>query len=122
MSDRFPDIEIYVKRPAMEALLAWLDRRLGVVETRKRGETFLVTLGEPPIECAIVENAVKGGFASVWFKSPDTPWSSDHECAVEAFRELGLEVRCSTGSWQEEDESARWFRITENGESMVNWL
>lgn len=122
MSDRFPDIEIYIKRPALADLLAWLQRRFGAVEILRHGDSLTCMLGEEPVECVIVENAVKGGFTSLWFKSQSTPWTTDRDCAVEALAEFGLEIRCSTGSWQEEADSEGWLRITGDGESNVNWL
>ena len=123
MSDRFPDIEIYIKRPALADIVGWLDRRFGVRDTRRQGETLICSLGDAGAECFIVENAVKGGFTSVWFRSGDTPWPSDRDCALEASAAFGLEVRCSTGTWQEEDDdSTGWIRITPAGESNINWL
>jgi len=32
-----------------------------------------------------------------------------------------LETRCSTGSWDGNDEQG-WLRLTPDGESIVNWL
>lgn len=121
MRDRFPDIEIYIKRPAIADITAWLERRFGTIRTGRQGDTLLYRLGESGIECAIVENAVKGGFTSVWFKSPKTPWPTDRDCGLEALAELGLEVRCSTGSWDEGDDSTGWLRITDAGESRILW-
>lgn len=119
MTDRFPDIEIYIKRPALDDVIAWLDRRFSVKGTAQQGDTVMCML--EGFQCAIVEDAVKGGFTSVWFKSADTPWATDRDCALEAAREFGLEVRCSTGSWQEDDEGPEWLRITPEGESVVDW-
>lgn len=122
MSDAFPDIEIYIKRPELQDVIAWLERRFGSVRQETRGEALVCQLGSDSIECVIVTNAVKGGYMSIWFKSPDTPWSSDRDCALEALSEFGLEVRCSSGSWDEGDDNGGWLRITPNGETNVNWL
>lgn len=121
MSDRFPDIEIYIKRAPLADIVAWLTRRFTVTETRRRGDTIICELGHGAGECAIVENAVKGGFTSVWFKSPDTHWATDRDCALEAVEVLGVEVRCSTGSWQEQGDAPGWLRITPEGESPIHW-
>ncbi|HKI74830.1 MAG TPA: hypothetical protein VJ998_09310, partial [Pseudomonadales bacterium] len=69
MREPFPDIEIYLKRPAVDDVVAWLDRRLGVKARDRRGDSLRLSLGDEPIQCTLVENAVKGGYMSVWFKS-----------------------------------------------------
>lgn len=127
MSDRFPDIEIYIKRPELSDVIAWLERRFGsanLASLKKEtdDEALVCRLGAEDIECVIVPNAVKGGYMSVWFKSTDTPWPSDRDCALEALSEFGLEVRCSAGSWEEGSDNGGWLRITPNGETKVNWL
>ena len=122
MPDAFPDIEIYIKRPNLADIVAWLERRFGVVFREQRGDSLICHLGHDRVTCAIVENAVKGGFTSVWFKSSQTPWATDRDCALEAAAEFNLEVRCSAGSWQEDEEGPGWLRITADGESTINWL
>ena len=122
MTDTYPDIEIYIKRPAVEDIIAWLEERFHVIERKTRGASIILTLGTGSLEVVIVENAVKGGYASVWFKRGDMPWSSDAECTREAFTRFGLEVRCSSGPWQEGQDEGGWLRITGQGESIVNWL
>lgn len=121
MSDRFPDIEIYLNRPVLADVIGWLDRRFGLLETRTRANTITCRLKQHDIQCAIVENAAEGRFTSVWFKSPDTPWESDRDCALEAFDELGVEVRCSSGSWQDDNDEPGWLEITRHGESTIDW-
>lgn len=129
MSESFPDIEIYLKRPALEDIEAWLDDRFGITGSGNRGDGQVFWLGaDPEIECVVIENVVKGGYTSVWFRSDATPWATDRDCALEAFARLGVEVRASAGAWEEENEDADgadrggWYRVTEAGESRVNWL
>ena len=74
------------------------------------------------MECIILLKATKGGYTSVWFKSNDTNWNTDKDCAVDAFKFFAPnEIRCSTGGWEGEDEGG-WFRITEAGIKIANWL
>lgn len=120
----FPDIEIYLKRPDMPALLAWLEATIGPVEAITQGDTSTVTLGADgtePLTCIIVSNAVKGGYTSVWFKSNQTPWATDRDCALAAWAALQIEVRCSNGGWDGLDEQG-WRRFTHDGETVVNWF
>jgi len=121
MSDRYPDIEIYIKQPGPERILAWLEGRFQQVETRRKGGATVCTMQPGNIECVIVDDAADGRFASVWFKSSETPWASDLDCARDAFAALGLEVRCSAGSWREDDEAGGWLRISGDGETPIDW-
>ncbi len=119
---QFPDIEIYVKRPDPEQINNWLKDRFGVNATTRNGDATIYCLTQPSIECVVVENVVKGGYTSIWFRSGDMPWATDLDCAMEVFDRFGIEVRCSSGPWQEGDDEAPWIRLTEKGESRVNWF
>ena len=125
MTQLFPDIEIYIKDPNVSSVLEWLKMVFDKVDASEKGTTTLITMqSSRGIEkCVVLPNAVKGGFASLWFKSGNTPWDTDHDCARAAFASLNQEVRCSTGGWEtsnsESDET--WLRIDSQGESMINW-
>ncbi|MCB1646302.1 MAG: hypothetical protein KDI36_12660 [Pseudomonadales bacterium] len=116
----YPDIEIYLKRVPVEDILSWLDGLIGICESTQRGEKTEVILTDN-VPCTIFENAVKGGYTSVWFRENRSPWLTDEACAEVAFAHFGVEVRCSTGSWEGEDEQG-WIRFTKDGRSVVNWL
>ena len=116
----FPDIQIYIKRPELEQLEAWLKATVGPIKIETRGSSSQVTLGNGE-SCLIVANAVKGGYTSVWFKTNQTPWPTDRDCALAAWQALGLETRCSNGGWDGNDEQG-WRRFTEAGETVVNWF
>jgi hypothetical protein len=113
--DDFPDIEIYIKRPSLDALVS-----VGLVSHLTRGTTTEVLLLDQT-SCIIVENAVKGGYTSVWFKSNQTPWATDRDCALAAWSHFQIETRCSSGGWNGLDEQG-WLRFTEAGETVVNWF
>lgn len=122
--EHFPDIEIYLKRPEASDVDAWLLSHFDINARSTRGNTETLELAwrGSELECVIVPKAVKGGYTSVWFKSANTPWSNDKECAIDAFKHLAVEVRCSRGSWEEGADESGWLRITETGESVVNWI
>lgn len=122
MDTRYPDIEVYIRQPDAGDVIAWLDDRFGIANREKRGRTTTCRL-TTGIECVLVEDAVDGGFVSLWFKSEDTPWATDAECAREIFRALGLEVRCSRGSWDEgrDGDEPGWLCISDAGESTISW-
>jgi hypothetical protein len=120
VEDDFPDIEIYVKRPDVGALIVWIETKMGPVSHVTRGSTTTVQLPDQT-SCIIVENAVKGGYTSVWFKSKQTPWATDRDCALAAWTHFQLETRCSSGGWNGLDEQG-WLRFTDAGETIVNWF
>lgn len=125
MTENFPDIEIYVKQVKPAAIENWLRQHFDIVRHESKDHSHRLTLSsddDTTIECLMVENAVKG-FTSIWFKSADTPWQTDRDCALDAATALDCEVRCSTGPWHEgsEDQGA-WLQITDQGESRINWF
>lgn len=124
MTDAYPDIEIYAKRPEPDDVRRWLQDRFGIEDEMIRGDAVVFTLGAEHIECDFIERAVKGGYASLWFRSGKTPWARDIDCAKEAFEQLGVEIRCSAAPWQDsdgEDDEGGWIRLTDKGEARVNW-
>ena len=121
----FPDIEIYVKQVDLPSILDWLARHFQILDRSSGHHTHDIVLssGKASIHCLIVEQAAKGNFTSIWFKSDQTPWTTDQDCARDAADYLGCEVRCSAGSWQEDnDETGGWLRVTKQGQSRINWL
>ncbi|MFT4712504.1 MAG: hypothetical protein ACJAVI_000876 [Candidatus Azotimanducaceae bacterium] len=123
---RYPDIEIYMQRVEPPALIEWLKSKLQVTNRQEKGKSIVLTLGAknleaPPVTCTIVPDAVKGHFTSVWITPNETKWLTDQDFARDAFEHFQLETRCSTGSWDGNDEQG-WLRLTQNGESIVNWL
>lgn len=124
MTERYPDIEIYIKGATPADIRGLLAAHFSIDAESSNGTTTRFVLSPGDIECVVVENAGPGGFTSVWFKSPHTPWDDDLACARDAFAHLGLEVRCSGGSWHEgeaEDTGDTWHSISDRGERTVTW-
>lgn len=125
MSNRQPDIEIYAKRASLAAICNWLSQYFEIHDQSASGDTIQLRLGfdGSELECMIVEKAVKGGYASIWFKNNHTPWPTDETCAEDAHATLGVEVRCSKSGWQPgDDDHGGWYRFTDGEKSTVNWL
>lgn len=122
---RTPDIEIYIKRAELSEILAWLAQHFEIADQAPAGETTKVSLryeGEP-LTCTIFPGAAKGGYVSVWFEKNVTPWQNDAACAEDAFAFFDREVRCITGGWSTgSEDTGGWFRYTNKGRSIVNWL
>ena len=120
MNERYPDIEIYLKDPAPEAVLSWLEENFGGVTSEQRGNNTHFHLGNT--EALLVPNAVKGRYASLWFKTNTTPWHDDEACARSAHATMGVEVRCSLSAADPDDDGpGEWLRLTGDGESQVRW-
>jgi hypothetical protein len=118
--ETFPDIEIYLRQAGSDAIVEWLDERFGVDRKSTSGKSLACQLLDPEMTCVIVENAV-GDFTSVWFKSGNTPWQTDTDCGREAFAHFSVEVRCSTGPWQEGADEDEWLSISGEGEQVIRW-
>lgn len=116
MTKQFPDIEIYVRDVSNEALLSWLQSRFDV---KGKFPCLTLLLEGRTTDCLIVPDAVKGGYTSVWFKSNGTPWSTDHECAKEAFKFLKKEIRCN--AVVKSTHNFHWLQIDQKGEIPVSW-
>ncbi|MCK0713420.1 hypothetical protein ACFO0U_05040 [Chromohalobacter sarecensis] len=123
--ERYPDIEIYLADADIEALQRWLAGHFDELPTLvKRGKGQWQVRArhagnEVPI--LLVTHAADG-FASLWFDSPHTPWPRDVDCARDAARTLGCEVRCSLGGWQPGDEPDRFWRVRADGEEgAIDW-
>ena len=125
MTEQQPDIEIYLKRATLEDIKRWLLQYFEIKASSERGEAVLLDLcyeGQP-LECMIIEKVAKGGYVSVWFKSSRTPWETDEACARDAFQGIGVETRCAISGWQAgDDDRENWYRFTDAGQSVVNWL
>jgi hypothetical protein len=118
------DIEIYIAAtPAAEAL-AWLATRFPDHEpprpAGKRQWQQRLHHGEAVVQVLVIEDA-SPGFTSVWFNSPDTPWSSDMDCAREAFSHFGREVRATAGTWKEDADPDEWWCLSASGERLIQW-
>ncbi|WP_262927457.1 hypothetical protein [Phytohalomonas tamaricis] len=123
--ERYPDIEIYLVCGNIERLQQWLGAALDspvIFKRAGKGKWRSETqLDSKPVAILFMESAVDG-FDSLWFDSAATPWARDVDCARAANRFLGVEVRCSLGSWQPGDDPDRFFKISPDGtEEVIDW-
>ena len=110
MTERFPDIEIYLMKAEAAAVKEWLNSALG--------EQF------SGMDVFFTEQAEKN-FSSLWFKQNRTPWLTDLDCARIAHAALGCEIRCSDSGWQEkegDDQSGQgWIKLIRGEEKSFIW-
>ncbi|MFT4676642.1 MAG: hypothetical protein ACJAX5_001425 [Patiriisocius sp.] len=123
MTSQFPDLEIYLKRVPPGDIIKWLEslfENVRIVTTEPATQCLI----NETMACTISENVAKGGFTSLWFKTNETTWTTDRDCAAAAFSHFQIETRCSTGGWEGEGEDAddgKWLRFTDKGTQIVNW-
>ena len=119
------DVEIYAKRVNINHIIDWVSLHFSIDEQKTVGSTLKLKLTRDgsAITCTIAENIAKGGYTSIWFDSSCTPWQTDEECAQEAYNHFQVEIRCSVNGWTSESEdSGGWYRFTDSGKTVVNWL
>jgi hypothetical protein len=125
----YPDIEIYISRASIPEICSWLQNvfsSLEVVNSRQKERIqhySARTTGEdsaPAISILMVENA-KDNFTAVTFQSPDSPWVTDLECARYAAGYFNHEIRCSTGSWEQDQATDEWFSLRGKSETTISW-
>lgn len=124
MTQRHPDIEIYIKDRSPEQILQWLAQRFDGVEcSRSRGlvHELRLQLNQQRLPVQLHERVSGKAWSSLWFKSDATPWNVDLECAREAAVALQTQVRCVASGWQEGDEPDEWWRVTDQDEEKILW-
>ena len=119
------DVEIYAKRVSINHIIEWVRLYFSIDEQKTVGSTLKLKLTRDGsiTTCTIAENIAKGGYTSIWFDSSSTPWQTDEDCAQEAYNHFQVETRCSVGGWTlESEDSGGWYRFTDSGKTVVNWL
>lgn len=127
-----PDIEIYVKNTSIDMIETWLKRCFtGLDEDQlerleldsKKPVTFKVFNHDAEIETMITPQAAGKAYCSIWFKSNQTPWQDDLQCAESFLEIFDTEVRCSAATWTEEEEefSEKWWKLTRDNRELVAW-
>ncbi|OED44373.1 hypothetical protein ACH42_07750 [Endozoicomonas sp. (ex Bugula neritina AB1)] len=119
------DIEIYVKNLLLDDIQGWLTETFDTIKTINTGNTvhdLEVTAGDKIIPVMIVERAVGKAWTSIWFKTSDTPWKDDTECAKSLQVSQQCRIRCNSGPWQEGADMDEWWQLDEQGEeTIIKW-
>lgn len=117
------DIEIYVADLLIESLETWLVTLFNpITEENCSGRAIKYRTSYQGEEFAIViVNNAAHNFSSVWFNSPNLPWTTDIECAKCAYKYFKTEIRCVESGWQEGQDPDQWYSISAKGERMIVW-
>lgn len=119
MSERFPDIEVYLLKAEAAEIQDWLASQFNQVEQQKSNAKSVQWLVDG-IEVLFTLNSNKN-FASLWFKENKTPWNNDLECGRAIHAALDKEVRCSKAAWQEGDDGPAWTKLIRGEEKDFDW-
>ncbi|WP_442487783.1 hypothetical protein [Halomonas litopenaei] len=124
MTERYPDIEIYLGEASAERIGEWLGATLNAPPLTPCGKLKWRTEGhldDADIPVLLVGKAADG-FASLWLDSGQSPWATDADFARAAALALDCEVRCSLGGWQPGDDPDRFLQVLPDGsESAIDW-
>lgn len=122
---RHPDIEIYIKDRSLEQITHWLESICGPLQTdHHQGQVhnFFAQMSDQQIPVMIHEKVSGKAWTSVWFNSDQTPWAKDLDCAEQAAKELGTQVRCIASGWNTGDDPDEWWKIESDGStSKMQW-
>ena len=122
MTERFPDLEIYILKAEAASVEQWLRDTFNQVDSQKNTDSHNHWRVDG-MDVFLNAGAEKN-FASLWFKQNQTPWNNDLELGRAAFTALESEVRCSDSGWSEsesEDADGGWVKINRNGEKPFSW-
>jgi hypothetical protein len=119
MSERFPDIEVYLLKAETSEVYDWLCTHFTTVEEQKTTPKTVQWLVDGN-EVLFTLNSNKN-FASLWFKVNQTPWNNDLECGRILHTALGKEVRCSNATWQDTDDGPAWTKLIHGEEKDFDW-
>lgn len=119
------DIEIYLHKTTMQRIVAWLESRIGPLVPIARGEdgVWIYHWSDPaPLTAITITPGAGGSFTAVWLNSSRSPWSSHVDCARDAHRALGAEVRCDPSGLCPAAGPSTFWRVTDSGEEPFEWV
>ncbi|WP_293268684.1 hypothetical protein [Neptunomonas sp.] len=126
---RHPDIEIYIKNRSISSVENWLSALGTDLKTLpaqnvsdKNTHEFSVIIAGTSIPVFIHERAAGKAWTSVWFKSDQTPWVKDLDCARVASVALETQVRCIASGWKNGDDPDEWWKVEDSIEELIQWI
>ncbi len=119
------DIEIYAKNLTLDTIIHWLSDHFSHVIIIKQGHRvhdLHVRYGRENTPVMIVEHAAGKAWSSIWFKTTNTPWEGDQQCAESLNNVVHCCVRFNAIPWQQGAEPDQWQQLDEQGQlSTVQW-
>lgn len=119
-----PDIEIYIKQRPISAIESWLGTLGELSQAFSQGAVheYTLTVSGVQIPVMVHEKVAGKAWTSIWFKSDQTPWAVDLDCARVAAVALDTQVRCIASGWNTGDDPDEWWKIDQDEETLIQWL
>ena len=121
---RHPDIEIYVKNRSIADIENWLGNcaeRLEQTFSQGTIHEYSATIGEHRVPVMIHEKVAGKAWVSIWFKSENTPWAKDIDCAQAAADAMDTQVRFIASGWSDGDDPDEWWKIENGNVEKIQW-
>lgn len=117
------DIEIYLKDCDLSKITPWLTSCLGeCTPWQQKNKIFKCETHKKNIEITWYEKAV-GSWHCLYLASEHLPWTDDLQCALDANKNLHVEIRCAPNGWTETEDNQEntWLKITNQNISNITW-
>ncbi|MGB0466655.1 MAG: hypothetical protein ACPGF7_03870 [Pontibacterium sp.] len=121
---RHPDIEIYIKNRSLTDIETWLNQCFESLETALSQGTiheYSAMLNGVKIPVMVHEKVVGKAWTSIWFKSDQTPWAIDLDCAIAAAKDMETQARCIASGWSDGDEPDEWWKVEKGQQETILW-
>ncbi|MBM97171.1 MAG: hypothetical protein CMI09_15140 [Oceanospirillaceae bacterium] len=124
------DLEIYLLKPDVQTLKLWLEDALGTLESTRSTDIEQADANAPQRwvhsdsrMLIVYTPKADGNFGCLWFKTNQTPWQTDLDCARSAHAALAVEVRCAATEWseQQQDDEPGWIKLIRGEEKPFHW-
>ena len=128
LTDRHPDLEIYIKNQTTQQILDWLKLHCQKVDSQVKSDNHIelqLQFGQHSIEASLQQKVSGKAWSSLWFKNNQTPWDTDLDCALIAASQMQTQVRCIKASWSDDQssdvEDDHWWKVEDGEQELINW-
>ncbi len=130
MSDtRHPDLEIYIKNRTEDEIKNWLEKCCDeLIASASSGNNIELEayFGDAKVNCSLQLRVCGKMWNSLWFKTNQTPWETDLDCALQAATEMDTQIRCIKAGWSDTDDDAevdedQWWRVEDGEKMLISW-
>ncbi|MEH6445144.1 MAG: hypothetical protein V7784_14715 [Oceanospirillaceae bacterium] len=125
---RHPDLEIYIKSRSGEEVINWLQticKEVTELSCTDHSNELRVIFSDGYVDCSLQQKVSGKAWSSLWFKNNETPWATDLDCALQASKQMGTQIRCIKASWSDtedkENEEDQWWRVEDNTQELISW-
>lgn len=114
------NVEIYIENPNLDQVVSWVNQKLTSVLLEHEDYEAIHLEGKykgRKVPVIIQKRVEDLPLVGVWFNAEFTPWETDRDCALEAFKEFNLPVQCDPG--EEYTQPNEFLQIDKDGERII---